>query len=876
MRSEGSGETQASVSRGSAVIPGRTRLAHDSAIAVTSKRRAQLHERHPPALAARTRTYLLDAPEVQRISAFAAACVTSVRAREYTWNRKRARLASDYASSTATANTSSSSKMTGRGYRLGAAPPFSPTSSDRFRNLGRSHDDDDDDDDTADGSAPYGYRHYDQRYGYYHEGEDEEFGLYQRRGSVVGAGAGAPRPRLVALSVEDSARTSRNRHHHRSVHPGSSAYLSHPPSVHVGSLHYPRQYQQGDEPEAHARGSSPHHSERQPYAYSDYAYAPSRDDNSAAPLRGGSRAPEDRMSEDPEVEHGGHSTRHLYYSLQQQPERHQHHRHEYSHPQQQQQFHYSRSFTGKRKAGEPRDEFGGYSSRPSDNVHLTHVSSSGYRPHSSAGSSYFAHHDEATAMPAQTRRFYRHPQQQRDDHHHLHPSGSFRGSDSPTLQPWQYQRQGRSGTARVAMTAAGDEGDAAADRARYQRARSLSPQPSSSSSPPPPPPPHQRAPTPTLQTSLGIAQPSPPLRPPSTPPPVLPSHGRVIANASRNINFGMLQPHFERPLQEAALHFGVCTTLLKKICRKNGIKNWPYRRICGLHKSIASMEKQVHYFDGEQKQSYADQLYKLQLELAAYKRTGSAPTPAFIAKIQAEGGIGSEAKSASPPPSATSPSLMVRGDVAEAKSEDIEIEASYHGSSIEINASASARTSLSTVSTRVSIASYRYLPSSSPASSYADEDEVEREREQSYYSGPQEEFAGVNRVMASTVDLGYDDDGENQRRYSHEDRDSPLGSQWQYSQRQQQYQQHRHHQQQHRHQNQQRAAHRTQREQREATGSSSRPASASSSLLRRTLPSLSFMLHRGESTNQHYEIDEEEASVSPANQPRHHHRQQHS
>lgn len=111
---------------------------------------------------------------------------------------------------------------------------------------------------------------------------------------------------------------------------------------------------------------------------------------------------------------------------------------------------------------------------------------------------------------------------------------------------------------------------------------------------------------------------------------------RPITNASRNIKFGMLQPHFERPLQEAALKFGVCTTLLKKICRKNGIANWPYRRICGLRKSIASMEKQVQYFDGDQKKSYADQLKKLQIELEAYKRIGTAPTPEFIDLMEKE------------------------------------------------------------------------------------------------------------------------------------------------------------------------------------------------------------------------------------------------
>ncbi|ETM56891.1 hypothetical protein L914_00208 [Phytophthora nicotianae] len=118
--------------------------------------------------------------------------------------------------------------------------------------------------------------------------------------------------------------------------------------------------------------------------------------------------------------------------------------------------------------------------------------------------------------------------------------------------------------------------------------------------------------------------------PTATPP------ARPISNATRNISFDMLQPHFERPLQQAADSFGVCTTLLKKICRRNGISNWPYRKICGLRKSIASMAKQVNYFDGEQKRAYADQLEKLEHELQAYLRTGNEPTEEFLRTLQAE------------------------------------------------------------------------------------------------------------------------------------------------------------------------------------------------------------------------------------------------
>ncbi|CAI5738062.1 unnamed protein product [Hyaloperonospora brassicae] len=111
---------------------------------------------------------------------------------------------------------------------------------------------------------------------------------------------------------------------------------------------------------------------------------------------------------------------------------------------------------------------------------------------------------------------------------------------------------------------------------------------------------------------------------------------RPIANATRDITFAMLQPHFERPLQQAADSFGVCTTLLKKICRRNGIRNWPHRKIGGLRKSIASMAKQVEHFDGEQRRTYANQLQKLKCELRAYLCTGNEPTQEFLQTLEVE------------------------------------------------------------------------------------------------------------------------------------------------------------------------------------------------------------------------------------------------
>ncbi|KAL4171916.1 hypothetical protein KRP22_007092 [Phytophthora ramorum] len=92
---------------------------------------------------------------------------------------------------------------------------------------------------------------------------------------------------------------------------------------------------------------------------------------------------------------------------------------------------------------------------------------------------------------------------------------------------------------------------------------------------------------------------------------------RPNMTASSSITLDMLRPHFEEPLAKVAASFGICVTLLKKICRRHGIARWPHRQITGLRKSIASMEHAIGYFDGDRRESYAEQLLKQKNKLAA-------------------------------------------------------------------------------------------------------------------------------------------------------------------------------------------------------------------------------------------------------------------
>ncbi|KAG6584591.1 putative RWP-RK domain-containing protein [Phytophthora cinnamomi] len=102
---------------------------------------------------------------------------------------------------------------------------------------------------------------------------------------------------------------------------------------------------------------------------------------------------------------------------------------------------------------------------------------------------------------------------------------------------------------------------------------------------------------------------------------------RALPNASKSITLDMLRPHFEKPLAEVANIFGICMTLMKKICRKNGVPRWPHRQIRGLRKSIWSIEKALRCCESEaQRRSYNDHLQKQRSKLLTILKGPASPS----------------------------------------------------------------------------------------------------------------------------------------------------------------------------------------------------------------------------------------------------------
>jgi len=62
---------------------------------------------------------------------------------------------------------------------------------------------------------------------------------------------------------------------------------------------------------------------------------------------------------------------------------------------------------------------------------------------------------------------------------------------------------------------------------------------------------------------------------------------------AQSIGLDTLSKYFHLPINDVAKELGVCATVLKKICRKNGIPRWPHRKIKSLDKMITTLEVSV-------------------------------------------------------------------------------------------------------------------------------------------------------------------------------------------------------------------------------------------------------------------------------------------
>jgi len=84
-------------------------------------------------------------------------------------------------------------------------------------------------------------------------------------------------------------------------------------------------------------------------------------------------------------------------------------------------------------------------------------------------------------------------------------------------------------------------------------------------------------------------------------------------SSSSRIKYDDLRRCFHLPLVEVAKRLGVCTTLLKKICRKFGVKKWPHRQIRKIDNCISNLQSAMkRNVDNESDVFFLEQIHALE------------------------------------------------------------------------------------------------------------------------------------------------------------------------------------------------------------------------------------------------------------------------
>ncbi|KAH7463605.1 hypothetical protein PRIC1_006690 [Phytophthora ramorum] len=97
--------------------------------------------------------------------------------------------------------------------------------------------------------------------------------------------------------------------------------------------------------------------------------------------------------------------------------------------------------------------------------------------------------------------------------------------------------------------------------------------------------------------------------------PPMPHSGGVIN--VKDLTLNELRPHFNKPMAVVAKELGVCITLMKKICRRNGLLRWPHRRIRSLVNRITSLQVLMGNAAGAERKRFQMQIAGLREELSA-------------------------------------------------------------------------------------------------------------------------------------------------------------------------------------------------------------------------------------------------------------------
>lgn len=93
-----------------------------------------------------------------------------------------------------------------------------------------------------------------------------------------------------------------------------------------------------------------------------------------------------------------------------------------------------------------------------------------------------------------------------------------------------------------------------------------------------------------------------------------PAPEQFVEKLPHDFKLADLARYFHLPINEAAQQLNICTTLLKKLCRNNGVKRWPHRKLKSLDVLITTLESQLE--NDQSNTSIQDQLGALKQKRA--------------------------------------------------------------------------------------------------------------------------------------------------------------------------------------------------------------------------------------------------------------------
>lgn len=94
-----------------------------------------------------------------------------------------------------------------------------------------------------------------------------------------------------------------------------------------------------------------------------------------------------------------------------------------------------------------------------------------------------------------------------------------------------------------------------------------------------------------------------------------------LCNRERKGGTDILQlaPYFYYPINEAAKLLKICPTVLKKICRKHGLRRWPHRKLQSIERAIEKYQALIAAAKKEQTPSQIAPLLRRVRELQTEK-----------------------------------------------------------------------------------------------------------------------------------------------------------------------------------------------------------------------------------------------------------------